>query len=114
MIPPEGGVGCGATPEASESGWIARLWDGNGTYPRPVAFKVFACTDCTDRFVMLASAWHEVDQAARAAGFKIKLSDATTKVTDDERAAAERHPGQLVHQEWWNDWRGDWEPMTRQ
>jgi hypothetical protein len=82
-----------------------------GTYARTVSSKVFAFTECTDRFVMLASAWHDVDGAVRAAGFKIKLSDATTKVTDDERAAAERHPGQLVRQERWNDWRGEWQPV---
>ena len=74
--------------------------------------KVFAFTECTDRFVMIASAWHDVDRAARAAGFKIKLSQATTRVTDDARAAAQRHPGQLVRQERWNDRRGDRQPVV--
>ena len=73
---------------------------------------MFAFTDFTDRLVMLASAWHDVDRAAKAAGFEIKLSDATTRVTDDERAAAERHPGQLARQERWNDWRGEWQPVV--
>lgn len=80
------------------------------SYARDVE-KVFAFDECTDRYVMLTSSWREVQRAAKAAGMKVDLKDATTNVSDAEAAAAGEHPGKLVRQQRWNDWKGDWTPL---
>jgi hypothetical protein len=78
-----------------------------------VASKVFMFTECTQRYVMLADAWRDVAEAAKAVGLRVRVGDATTKVRADAWAVAVANPGILLVRDEWDDDRGPWEPATR-